>query len=157
MAGSMVNQDGGLGFAFTTPGAKNFFTNHCRADTDEIIGHFKAHIYNKSSLAVVAQEFGGADQRQDEGTSSKREVDEDDEGHESTDPEEREDHARVWSKFVQALTKVGCKWALGKLFPWKCLPSKLAKSGVRGVNYPPRVSIPGEERNPLLSARRGLQ
>ncbi|KIJ58398.1 hypothetical protein HYDPIDRAFT_102742, partial [Hydnomerulius pinastri MD-312] len=44
MAGSVVNQDGGLGFAFNTPGAENFFTERCRADSDEMIGHLKAHI-----------------------------------------------------------------------------------------------------------------
>ncbi|KIJ12446.1 hypothetical protein PAXINDRAFT_14770 [Paxillus involutus ATCC 200175] len=144
MAGSMVNQDGGLGFAFTTPEAENFFAERCRADINEIIGHFKAHIYNKSSLAAVAQAFDGDDER----SSHKREVDEDNEGPETIDPEEREDHARVWSELVQALVKVGCKWASGKLFPWKYLPAKLAKSGVRGINYPAEVSFPGEERNP---------
>ncbi|KIK81910.1 hypothetical protein PAXRUDRAFT_40111, partial [Paxillus rubicundulus Ve08.2h10] len=41
-----------------------------------------------------------------------------------------------------------CKWASGKLFPWKSLPAKPAKSGVRGINYPAEVSFPGEERNP---------
>ncbi|KAI6042182.1 hypothetical protein EDC04DRAFT_2564591, partial [Pisolithus marmoratus] len=44
MAGSIVNQDASLGYAYTTPGAEDFFVECCHADTDAIIGHFKAHI-----------------------------------------------------------------------------------------------------------------
>ncbi|KAI6152840.1 hypothetical protein EDD17DRAFT_1490773, partial [Pisolithus thermaeus] len=44
MAGSIVNQDASLGYAYTTPGAEDFFMERCHADTDTIIGHFKAHI-----------------------------------------------------------------------------------------------------------------
>ncbi|KAI6031036.1 hypothetical protein EDC04DRAFT_2572109, partial [Pisolithus marmoratus] len=44
MVGSVVNQDASLGYVYTTPGAEDFFMEHCRADTDAIIGHFKAHI-----------------------------------------------------------------------------------------------------------------
>ncbi|KAI6098461.1 hypothetical protein F5141DRAFT_1010805, partial [Pisolithus sp. B1] len=44
MAGSIVNQDVSLGYAYTTPGAEDFFMEHCHADTNAIIGHFKAHI-----------------------------------------------------------------------------------------------------------------
>ncbi|KIK81909.1 hypothetical protein PAXRUDRAFT_35731 [Paxillus rubicundulus Ve08.2h10] len=44
MARSVVNQDGGLGFTFTTAEAENFFAECCHADIDEIIGHFKVHI-----------------------------------------------------------------------------------------------------------------
>ncbi|KIJ57799.1 hypothetical protein HYDPIDRAFT_103826, partial [Hydnomerulius pinastri MD-312] len=126
MAGSVVNQDGGLGFAFNTPGAENFFTERCRADSDEMIGHLKAHIYNKSSLATVAQAFD--DDNQQEGPPTKKEADDDDNA-----PECSSD-------------KVGCKWASGKLFPWKGLPAKLAKSGIVCYNYPGLASLPGEER-----------
>ncbi|KIJ57979.1 hypothetical protein HYDPIDRAFT_34619 [Hydnomerulius pinastri MD-312] len=69
----------------------------------------------------------------------------DDEGTKIIDSEDREDHALVRSKFVQVLTKAGCKWASGKLLPWKGLPTKLVKSGVRGLNYPLHALIPGEE------------
>lgn len=41
---------------------------------------------------------------------------------------------------------MGCKWAGSKLFPWKNLPGKLAKSGVVCHNYPDNVLFPGEER-----------
>ncbi|KAI6105013.1 hypothetical protein EDD16DRAFT_1491886, partial [Pisolithus croceorrhizus] len=44
MAGSIVNQDVSLGYAYTTPGTEDFFMECCHADTDAIIGHFKAHI-----------------------------------------------------------------------------------------------------------------
>ncbi|KAL4068916.1 hypothetical protein V8B97DRAFT_1872651 [Scleroderma yunnanense] len=44
LAGSVFNQDGGLGFVYTTPCVENFFTEHCHASDDEIIGHFKVHI-----------------------------------------------------------------------------------------------------------------
>ncbi|KAF9226041.1 hypothetical protein BS17DRAFT_765129 [Gyrodon lividus] len=77
-----------------------------------------------------------------------RKVNKDDDSPKTVDPEEREDHAHVWSKLVQALLKVGCKWASGKLFPWKSLPAKLAKSSVRGINYSVDVSFPGKEQNP---------
>ncbi|KIM65565.1 hypothetical protein SCLCIDRAFT_82417, partial [Scleroderma citrinum Foug A] len=44
MAGSIVNQDASLGYTYTTFGAEDFFMQCCRADSDAIIGHLKAHI-----------------------------------------------------------------------------------------------------------------
>ncbi|KAI5987337.1 hypothetical protein F5J12DRAFT_898537 [Pisolithus orientalis] len=57
LAGKIVNQDVGLAHPFTTAGAEGFFHSHCHVDTDEIIGHFKAHIYNKVSLDSLAEVF----------------------------------------------------------------------------------------------------
>ncbi|KIM50512.1 hypothetical protein SCLCIDRAFT_34211 [Scleroderma citrinum Foug A] len=57
MAESIVNQDASLGYSYTTPGAEDFFMEHCRSDLDAIIGHFKAHIYNRSSLACITDSF----------------------------------------------------------------------------------------------------
>ncbi|KIK23753.1 hypothetical protein PISMIDRAFT_10713 [Pisolithus microcarpus 441] len=57
MAGSIVNQDASLGYAYTTPGAEDFFMERCHTDTDAIIGHFKAHIYNRLSLAHATEVF----------------------------------------------------------------------------------------------------
>ncbi|KAI6027693.1 hypothetical protein PISMIDRAFT_16098 [Pisolithus microcarpus 441] len=57
MAGSVVNQDASLGYAYTTPGAEDFFMEHCCADTNTIIRHFEAHIYNQLSLACVTDAF----------------------------------------------------------------------------------------------------
>ncbi|KIJ05879.1 hypothetical protein PAXINDRAFT_158908, partial [Paxillus involutus ATCC 200175] len=105
MAGSVVNQDGGLAFTFTTPGAENFFTERCRADENEIITHFKAHIYlmfefsNRTSLVNIAHTFEDNDQHEE--PSVKKE--DNDDIPEAVDPEEHEDHALVRSKFVQAL------------------------------------------------------
>ncbi|KAI6006970.1 hypothetical protein EDD15DRAFT_2358040 [Pisolithus albus] len=65
LAGSVVNQDGGIGYMHTTPGAENFFLERCRADEDEMVGHFKAHIYSRSSLAMVAEAFDGGREPQD--------------------------------------------------------------------------------------------
>ncbi|KAI6101377.1 hypothetical protein F5141DRAFT_1066097 [Pisolithus sp. B1] len=45
MAGSIVNQDVSLGYAYTMPGTEDFFMERCHTDTDAIIGHFKVHIY----------------------------------------------------------------------------------------------------------------
>ncbi|KIK23452.1 hypothetical protein PISMIDRAFT_10935 [Pisolithus microcarpus 441] len=56
LAGSVVNQDGGLGYMHTTPGAENFFLERCCADEDEMVGHFKVHIY-RSSLTIVTEAF----------------------------------------------------------------------------------------------------
>ncbi|KAF8834521.1 hypothetical protein BDN67DRAFT_985261 [Paxillus ammoniavirescens] len=124
--------------------AQLFFTERCRADENKIIAHFKAHIYNRTSLANIAHMF--EDNDQPEGPSAKKEDDND--IPETVDPEECEDHALVRSKFIQALEKVGCKWASGKLFPWKNLPLKLAKSEIVCYNYPHGASFPGEERQP---------
>ncbi|KAI6115355.1 hypothetical protein EDD16DRAFT_1441618, partial [Pisolithus croceorrhizus] len=44
MAGSIVNQDASLGYAYTMPGAEDFFMERCHTDTNVIISHFKAHI-----------------------------------------------------------------------------------------------------------------
>ncbi|KAG1817888.1 hypothetical protein EV424DRAFT_1347781 [Suillus variegatus] len=55
--GKVVNQDGSLGLAHTTPGAEGFWTSRCRADQDTIIGHLKAQVYNLTSLGVVEEAF----------------------------------------------------------------------------------------------------
>ncbi|KAF8836283.1 hypothetical protein BDN67DRAFT_1014827 [Paxillus ammoniavirescens] len=146
MAGSVVNQDGSLVFTFTTPGAENFFVECCRADENEIIAHFKVHIYNKSSLTNIAQTYEVDNQQ--EGPLAKKEAEDDDNIPEVDDSQKCEDHALVRSKLVQALKKVGCKWALGKLFPWKNLPAKLAKNGIVCNNYLGSVSFPGKEQEP---------
>ncbi|KIK16805.1 hypothetical protein PISMIDRAFT_15592 [Pisolithus microcarpus 441] len=65
LAGSVINQDGGIGYMHTTPGAENFFLERCHADEDEMVGHFKAHIYSRSSLAMVAEAFDSGKEPQD--------------------------------------------------------------------------------------------
>ncbi|KAF8452785.1 hypothetical protein L210DRAFT_814470, partial [Boletus edulis BED1] len=131
MAGSVVNQDGGLGHVFSTAGAVDFFAERCRADDNDIVGHFKAHIYHKASLTHLALLF--EDGKNDGGSAAKK-----DEGGSAAKKDEggRTHHTE----------KVGCQWATGKLFPWKGLPSRLAKSGVVCYNYPDSVPFPGQER-----------
>ncbi|KAF8420165.1 hypothetical protein L210DRAFT_3654954 [Boletus edulis BED1] len=167
MAGSVVNQDGGLGHVFSTAGAVDFFAERCRADNNDIVGHFKAHIYHKASLTHLASLFedskndGGSAAKKDEGGSAAKKDEggsaaKKDEGGsaakndveevEILDPEEGGDHVHVRKAFISALKKVGCQWATGKLFPWKGLPSRLAKSGVVCYNYPDSVPFPGQER-----------
>ncbi|KAI6004800.1 hypothetical protein EDD15DRAFT_2359662 [Pisolithus albus] len=65
LAGSVVNQDGGIGYMHTTPSAENFFLEQCHADEDEMVGHFKAHIYSRSSPAMVAEAFDSGKEPQD--------------------------------------------------------------------------------------------
>lgn len=55
-------------------------------------------------------------------------------------------HMLVLWKTNYHTVKVGCKWAASKLFPWKNLPRKLAKSGVVCYNYLDNVLFPGEEQ-----------
>ncbi|KAG6377897.1 hypothetical protein JVT61DRAFT_14685 [Boletus reticuloceps] len=59
IAGGVVNQDTSLGIVYATPGTENFFQERCRANDNEILAHFKAHIYNKLSLTNVALAFDG--------------------------------------------------------------------------------------------------
>lgn len=93
--------------------------------------------------------------------------------------EEMEDHARVRSAFVQALSesrlgflffpratkyplptyvpaKMGCQWAARKLFPWKGMPSKLATSGIVCHNFPDSVPFPGEDRPKSKTGSKGI-
>ncbi|KIM57318.1 hypothetical protein SCLCIDRAFT_90238, partial [Scleroderma citrinum Foug A] len=128
MAGSIVNQDASLGYAYTTPGAENFFVEHCHADTDTIIGHLKAHIYNWSSLACMAEML-------DKGKSDikGKAVEQNDAGHEQT-------------TFPHKLSEShGQTWASGKLFPWKQLPQKLGQNALVCINWPDAVLFPGQE------------
>ncbi|EGN98256.1 hypothetical protein SERLA73DRAFT_74482 [Serpula lacrymans var. lacrymans S7.3] len=59
MAGNNVKEDGALGTSHTTRGAENFFQDRCRASNNDIIGHFKAHIYNIIPLNAIAEGLDG--------------------------------------------------------------------------------------------------
>ncbi|KAG6376926.1 hypothetical protein JVT61DRAFT_958 [Boletus reticuloceps] len=135
MGGSVVNQDASLGRVFSTEGAEGFFLERCRADTDEIIGHFKAHIFNRASLHSVSDAF----EVDDAPEAPTRKNGDDERSRTDGDPDEREDHARVRSQ---------CKWVSGKLFPWKNFPSKLSKSGFVCHGWPDNVLLLGEDRQP---------
>ncbi|KIM52665.1 hypothetical protein SCLCIDRAFT_90312, partial [Scleroderma citrinum Foug A] len=126
IAGS--NQDASLGYAYTTPGAEDFFLERCRADTDAIIGHFKTHIYNRSSLASVTEVF--ETEKLGKGKGKER-------SHDDFIRRRRSD----W-----ASGRHGQTWASGKLLPWKHLPQKLAQNALVCENWP-EVLFPGQERS----------
>ncbi|KIK20358.1 hypothetical protein PISMIDRAFT_39028, partial [Pisolithus microcarpus 441] len=121
LAGSVVNQDGGIGYMHTTPGAENFFLEWCHADKDEMVGHFKAHIYSRSSLAMVVEVF---------------------------DSTEYVLLLNYIANSLFSLVERRCNWASGRLFPWKNLLKSLAKSSIICYNFPDKVLFPGEERQP---------
>ncbi|KAG6373007.1 hypothetical protein JVT61DRAFT_7058 [Boletus reticuloceps] len=163
MAGSVVHQDGGNGAVYVSPGAVNFWLERCRADDNEILAHFKAHIYNRGSLDNVTLAFDGlpgealsaAGVGAETSKTITKNTDNGDEA-EIIEVGEREDHSLLRSAFVQALTKVGCQWASRKLFPWKGLPSKLASSGVVCHNFPDSVPFPGEDRHRSKGGSKGI-
>ncbi|KAG2355940.1 hypothetical protein BDR07DRAFT_1381172 [Suillus spraguei] len=69
VCGKIINQDASLGQVHTTPGAAEFWSTQCRADDDTIISHLKAHVYNKTSLAVVDDAFNDLPEDDEEASS----------------------------------------------------------------------------------------
>ncbi|KAH7919655.1 hypothetical protein BV22DRAFT_849319 [Leucogyrophana mollusca] len=55
IAGNVVHSDMSLGCVHETPGATEFFVVRFRAEEDTVLGHFKAHLFNLVSLAVVKE------------------------------------------------------------------------------------------------------
>ncbi|KAI6100358.1 hypothetical protein F5141DRAFT_981798, partial [Pisolithus sp. B1] len=125
LAGRVVNQDGGLGHVFMTPGTEQFFATRCRTGDDEIIGHFKAHIYNMVSLQAVEEVFEAP---KTDGVDDEVEV-----------------HG-PWPSTDIVTEEHGQRWCSGKLFPWKQMLRRLAASELVLVNWPEGVMFPGEER-----------
>ncbi|KIM52700.1 hypothetical protein SCLCIDRAFT_140590 [Scleroderma citrinum Foug A] len=133
LAGRVINQDSSLGHAFTTPGAEGFFLSRCQADTGEIIGHFKAHIYNKVSLDGVTKFFKSTTEAAKEivagkGKGKQRTVD------------DKKDQSNEDISF-------GLKFASQKLFPWKALLGQLATNTLVMYNWPVDVVFPGEDHH----------
>ncbi|KAG1788299.1 uncharacterized protein HD556DRAFT_1447895 [Suillus plorans] len=117
--GKVVNQDGSLGLAHTTPGAEGFWKSRCRADEDTIIGHLKAS--NLTSLGVVEEAF-------DEDSIG---IDANVRGA-SVPPSESLDiskHGIKWIKdeLHRQIDALGGKLTSNKIFPWKTLPSELTR------------------------------
>ncbi|KAI6128649.1 hypothetical protein EDD16DRAFT_1472030, partial [Pisolithus croceorrhizus] len=128
LAGWVVNQDGGLGHVFMTPSAEKFFATCCHASDNEIIGHFKAHIYNMVSLQAVDEVFKAP---KTDGIDDEVEV-----------------CIRVqgpWPSIDTVTEECGQTWGSGKLFPWKQMIHRLASSELVLVNWPEGVMFPGEE------------
>ncbi|KAI5983563.1 hypothetical protein F5J12DRAFT_940411 [Pisolithus orientalis] len=143
LAGKIVNQDVGLAHAFTTAGAKGFFCSHCHADTNEIIRHFKAHIYNKVSLDSLAEVFKDYTKEAKEvvacrGKGKQCAV--------NFKKDQSDDEVKIIENIKQHLRKLiknfGFKWASQKLFPWKSLPNQLAGSALVMYNWPADVILP---------------
>ncbi|EGO23829.1 hypothetical protein SERLADRAFT_416158 [Serpula lacrymans var. lacrymans S7.9] len=124
MAGNNVKEDGALGTSHTTRGAENFFQDRCRASNNDIIGHFKAHIYNIIPLNAIAEGLDGTVEYA---------------------PRLSISYKLIALPFAE---KLGCKFLLGKLFPWKNLPSKMATHSVIAVNWPGDMLMPGQQWTP---------
>ncbi|KIO06310.1 hypothetical protein M404DRAFT_24594 [Pisolithus tinctorius Marx 270] len=155
LAGKIVNQDVGLAHAFTTAGTEGFFHSCCHADTDEIIRHFKAHIYNKVSLDSLAEVFKDHTEEAKEvvacGGKGKQctvnvKKDQSDDEVEIIENSKRPDHDQVKQHLRKLIKNFGFKWVSQKLFPWKSLPNQLAGSALIMYNWPADAIFPGEER-----------
>ncbi|KAG1796090.1 uncharacterized protein HD556DRAFT_1441928 [Suillus plorans] len=135
--GKVVNQDGSLGLAHTTPGAEGFWKSRCRADEDTIIGHLKAQVYNLTSLGVVEEAF-------DEDSIG---IDANVRGA-SVPPSESLDiskHGIKWIKdeLHRQIDALGGKLTSNKIFPWKTLPSELTRMSMIIKGYPEDMLLPG--------------
>ncbi|KAI6102815.1 hypothetical protein F5141DRAFT_1065438 [Pisolithus sp. B1] len=143
LAGQVVNQDSGLGHVFMTPGAEKFFATCCCTGDDEIIGHFKVHIYNMVSLQAVDKVFKAP---KTDGIDDEVEVVSDTRDRLTWDgSEEREDHAQVKLHLHGLFEECGQTWGSSKLFPWKQMLHCLASSELVLINWPEGVMFPGEE------------
>ncbi|KIK14387.1 hypothetical protein PISMIDRAFT_17303 [Pisolithus microcarpus 441] len=123
--------------------ALEFFMTRCHAGDDEIIGHFKVHIYNLVSLQAVDEVLKTP---KTDGINDKVEVVSDTRDRSTWDgSEEREDHTQVKLRLHSLFEEHGQTWGSGKLFPWKQMLCHLASSELILVNWPKGVMFPGEE------------
>ncbi|KAI5997615.1 hypothetical protein F5J12DRAFT_785091 [Pisolithus orientalis] len=155
-AGKIMNQDVGLAHAFTTAGTEGFFCAHCHVDTDEIIRHFKEHIYNKVFLDSLAEVFEDHTKEAKEvvtcggkGKQHAVNVKKDQSDNKSNNIFEsllvHPSNISFPSHLTILKENFGFKWASKKLFPWKSLPNQLAGSTLIMYNWPADVIFPGEE------------
>ncbi|KAG2352452.1 hypothetical protein BDR07DRAFT_1498279 [Suillus spraguei] len=112
VCGKIINQDASLGQVHTTPGAAEFWSTQCRADDDTIISHLKAHVYNKTSLAVVDDAFNDLPEDDEEASSQDADL----------IPSTKVkgcDESLWWLKkaIAKQVTKLGGKFAFDKNFP----------------------------------------
>ncbi|KAI6103136.1 hypothetical protein EDD16DRAFT_1709249 [Pisolithus croceorrhizus] len=123
--------------------ALEFFATHCHTGDNEIIGHFKAHIYNMVSLQAVDKVFKAPKM---DGVDDKVEVVSDTRDRLTWDgSEETEDHAQVKLHLHGLFKECGWMWGSDKLFPWKLMLHHLVSSELVLVNWPEGVMFPGEE------------
>ncbi|KAI6016963.1 hypothetical protein BKA83DRAFT_4543516 [Pisolithus microcarpus] len=161
MAGSIVNQDASLRYAYTTPGVEDFFMECCHADTNVIIGHFKAHIYSQLSLACVTEAFhadkkGKAKEHNDMGCNIVNLTSDNDDLVQDNWSDEQEDHNSVKRLITTLIENHSQSWASGKLFPWKQLLQKLGQNALVCMNWPDVVLFPRQEHSSLV-IRRGTE
>ncbi|OAX32111.1 hypothetical protein K503DRAFT_787412 [Rhizopogon vinicolor AM-OR11-026] len=141
ICGKIVNQDASLGQVHMSPGAADFFSFQCHADDDTIIGHLKAHVYNKTSLTTVEEAFN------DESPEHKKEEDTFPKAQDvSTEPTEGRDEGIQWFKkeFPLRVAQQGGSIPPGD-FPWKQMIGILADAGLFIKGYPAhKCLMPGE-------------
>ncbi|KAG2053169.1 hypothetical protein BDR06DRAFT_1008817 [Suillus hirtellus] len=152
ICGNIVNQDTSLGQVHTTPGAAEFWSTQCQADDDTIIGHLKAHVYNKTSMTVVENAFN--DLPEDDEEASSRDAD----LIPSTKVEGRNESLRWLKKEIaKQVTKLGGKFASDKNFPWKTMPSTLAFGSLNIEGYPTHMCLMlGESHDLTLKNNKGI-
>ncbi|KAG2353928.1 hypothetical protein BDR07DRAFT_1382668 [Suillus spraguei] len=138
ICGKIVNQDASLGQVHTMPGAAEFWSLQCQADDDTIIGHLKAHVYNKTSLAVVEGAFD--DLPEDDDEASSKDVD----MIPSTEVEGREESLWWFKKEItKRVTDLG--------------GNALAAGGLNIEGYPAhKCLMPGESHDPTAKNNKGI-
>ncbi|KAI6103436.1 hypothetical protein F5141DRAFT_1065251 [Pisolithus sp. B1] len=129
MAGSIVNQDASLRYAYTMPGTEDFFMEHCHTDTDAIISHFKA-TYTCVSEAFHTNKKGKAKEHNDMGCNIVDLTSDKDDLVQDNRSDEQEDHNLVKRLITTLIESHSQSWASGKLFPWKQLPQKLGQNAL---------------------------
>ncbi|OJA17486.1 hypothetical protein AZE42_11234 [Rhizopogon vesiculosus] len=141
ICGKIVNQDASLGQVHMSPGTADFFSFRCRADDDTIIGHLKAHVYNKTSLTTVEEAFN------DESPEYEKEEDTFPKAQDvSTEPTEGRDEGIQWFKkeFPLRVAQQGGSIPPGD-FPWKRMIGILGDAGLFIEGYPAhKCLMPGE-------------
>ncbi|KAG2157709.1 uncharacterized protein EDB93DRAFT_1246765 [Suillus bovinus] len=145
LCGKVVNEDGLLSYSYNTPGAAGFWETRCRASNDAIIGHLKAHMYNRTSLAAVDEAFDDGTHNAPSTPNSTSNNNHD----RSQTPEGRDDGLK-WVKLelIKQVAQLGGRCAWDKNFPWKGMSRALADANLCIKGYPThKCLLPGEAHN----------
>ncbi|KAH7905363.1 hypothetical protein BJ138DRAFT_1230325 [Hygrophoropsis aurantiaca] len=177
MCGSVVNQDASLGKLYTSQGLQDFFPVRFLVNTDEVLGHAKAHVYNHISLKV-AQESAA---QRDENMNSKANISQMQPTNYRGSPEKRstglgegpsEDpfvgmgspeklptnivpvenvQAILKATLREEIEKLGGIFPSDRLFPWVGLLGVLSKACLMAIGWPEGCPLPGERDGPVSS------
>ncbi|KAG1902465.1 uncharacterized protein F5891DRAFT_1186586 [Suillus fuscotomentosus] len=151
-----------FGYVHTTPGATDFFLSRCRADSDTIIGHLKAQVYNSTSLSTIELVFM---EQEDDVASSSKVVDSKQPDSKDPDPDDldlgsdplegREDSIKwIKKQITKQVAKFGGKFGTDRTFPWKLMPNALADDNICIKGYPAhKCLLPGESHGVISSAK----